>query len=388
MRPRVKRIIVAGWAIGYPEGGGLQWIGLQYAAGLRALGLEAFWIDLLGSDRVKARSTTPEAMIERFRPTFVRFGLEDRWVVLYYDQTATGSSRQFFGLNDRQLRALCDDCDLLINLSGHFQDADLLPRIQRRAYVDLDPGFTQIWAQQVDMGLQKHNLFFTVGLNIGQPDFRIPTNGIHWHTFLPPVATDLWPGQSQPPTRPFTTVAQWRGEHAAWQNEYYGPKREEFLELIELPRHTEHPVELALLIHPSETEDIGKLRANGWLLADPHEVAPGLDGFQRYVQQSRGEFSVAKSGYVRARSGWFSDRSACYLASGRPVLVQDTDFSRHLPTGEGLLAFRTLEEAVRGLDAITADYARHCAAARKLAEKWFDAPTVLHSILERAGVSV
>jgi hypothetical protein len=384
----MKRVVIAGWAIGYPEGGGLQWIGLQYAAGLRALGVEVFWVDQLNSHRTNERNTTPEAMIEQFRPQFDRFGIGDRWCVLYEDKTGAGRPRQLFHATEQELRARCADCDLLLNLSGHLQDDDLLRRIRRRAYVDLDPGFTQIWAQQVNMGLQTHNLFFSVGLNVGRPGFAIPTGGVEWHTFPPPVSLDHWPVVERPPSRPFTTVAQWRGENAVWENEYYGPKREEFLRFIEMPRRTKHPLELALLIHPNETDDLGLLRGNGWTLTDPHRVAHGIEGFQRYVQESLGEFSVAKSGYVKAQSGWFSDRTACYLASGRPALVQDTGFSRHLPTGEGLLAFRTIEEAVAGLDAIMRDYAKHAAAARKLAGDMCAAPKVVHSILERAGVSV
>jgi hypothetical protein len=200
------------------------------------------------------------------------------------------------------------------------------------------------------------------------------------------VALEYWPVPSDAPTRPFTTIGQWRGQEAVWQDEYYGPKREEFLKFIELPRKTAQPIELALLIHESETDDIAQLRGRDWALADPHTVAAGVDGARAYIQQSRGEFSVAKGGYVKSRSGWFSDRTVCYLASGRPVLVQDTGFSKHLPTGQGLLPFTTLEEAVRGIESINADYPAHCAAARRLAEERFAAPKVLQSILERAGV--
>jgi hypothetical protein len=237
------------------------------------------------------------------------------------------------------------------------------------------------------MDLSKHNLFFTVGLNVGQPDFPIPTRGLDWQRFVPPVALEHWPSQQDvEPRKPFTTIGQWRGQEAVWQDEYYGPKREEFLKLIELPCKTSQPIELALLIHESETEDIATLRSNGWQLTNPHEVAGGRDGFRSYIQQSRGEFSVAKQGYIKSRSGWFSDRTVCYLASGRPVLVQDTGIDKHLPVGRGLLTFSTLREALSGIESINADYDGHCAAARQLAEEKFAAPRVLQSILERAGV--
>jgi hypothetical protein len=370
----VKKVIVtSGWASGYPEAGGLQWLNLHYLAGLRALGVEAFWLDTLGP------VGDAPARVAQFQALCERFELDEHWVVVR-------EGREVHGLSERTLTALCNDCDLLINLCGALKDDDLLQRIRRRAFFDLDPGFLQIWAQEWDMDLSKHNLFFTIGQNVGRPDFSIPTRGLDWQRFLPPVALEYWPEQTAVPTRPFTTVGQWRGQQASWNNEYYGPKREEFLRFIELPGQTTQPVELALLIHEAETDDLTALRTNGWQLVDPHETAGRLDGFRSYIQQSRGEFSVAKGGYVKSRSGWISDRSVCYLASGRPVLVQDTGISNHLPTGQGFLTFSTPAEAAAGFAAINADYAGHCAAARRLAEEKFAAPKVLQSILERAGV--
>ncbi len=366
-----KVIVTSGWGAGYPEGGGVQWLNLHYLAGLRELGVEPFWLDVTGA--------TDDELVRQFQARCERFEFGDHWVVLR-------EGAQVLGMTDRQLSALCGDCDLLINLSGALKDDELLRRIRRRAYFDLDPGFTQIWAQQWDMDLSKHNLFFTVGLNLNGPEFVIPKRELDWHTFLPPVALEYWPVQTAVPTRPFTTIGQWRGQYAEWQSEVYGPKAEEFLRLIKLPSKTRQPVELALLIDESETDDLAKLHGHGWRLVDPHEAAGGLEGFRRYIQQSRGEFSVAKSGYVKSRGGWVSDRTVCYLASGRPALVQDTGIGQHLRTGQGLLTFSTLEQAVAGIESINTDYAGHCAAARKLAEEKFAAPLVLQSILERAGV--
>lgn len=366
-----KVIVTSGWGAGYPEGGGMQWLNLHYLAGLRALGVEGFWLDIT--------KETTEERVRQFQARCERFDLGDHWIVACDNQ-------QVFGMNDRQLGALCNDCDLLINLCGALKDDELLRRIKRRAYFDLDPGFTQIWAQQWDMDLSKHNLFFTCGLNVGQPGFPIPTRDIEWKAFLPPVALEHWPVQTAAPKRPFTTIGQWRGQEAVWQDEYYGPKREEFLRFIELPGKTSQSIELALLIHETETEDLAVLRKSGWALVNPHEAAGGLDGFRSYIQQSRAEFSVAKGGYVKSRSGWVSDRTVCYLASGRPALVQETGFGVSLSAGKGLFTFRTLDEATRGIEAINADYAGYSAAARKLAEEKFAAPVVLQSILERAGV--
>lgn len=373
-----KVIVTSGWGAGYPEGGGMQWLNLHYLAGLRELGIEGFWLDMLGPPKAGAKRSTEDA-IEGFRSQCERFGLHDHWAVLY-------DNRQVFGMTERQLEALCGDCALLINLCGALQNDELLRRIQRRAYFDLDPGFTQIWAHDWDMGISRHNLFFTVGLNVGQPGFPIPLRGIEWQTFSPPVALEYWPAQTGVTAPKFTTIGQWRGQSAVWQGETYWPKREEYLRLIELPGKTTQPIELALLIHESETDDLALLHSNGWRIVDPHEAAAGPDGFRSYIQQSRAEFSVAKHGYVKTRSGWFSDRTACYLASGRPVLVQDTGIGQHLPVGRGLLTFSIMDEALRGIQSINADYAGHCAAARKLAEDRFAAPKVLQSILEQAGV--
>ncbi len=289
-------------------------------------------------------------------------------------------------MTERLLQSLCGDAVLLINLCGALKDNDLLRRIQRRAYFDLDPGFTQIWAHEWDMDLSKHNLFFTVGINVDQADFGIPLRGIEWRTSVPPVALEYWPQQTDTTAANFTTVGQWRGQYALWQDEVYGPKSDEFLKIVELPQKTSQPIEVALLIHESETDDLAALRKNRWQLVNPHEAASGRDGFRSYIQRSRAEFSVAKHGFVKTRSGWLSDRTVCYLASGRPALVQDTGAGSHLPTGNGLLTFKTREEAVQGIEAINADYAAHSVAARKLAEEKLAAPKVLQSILDRAGV--
>ncbi|HXI84549.1 MAG TPA: hypothetical protein VNL17_10725 [Verrucomicrobiae bacterium] len=373
-----KVIVTSAWGAGYLEGGGMQWLNLHYLAGLRALGFEPFWLDVLGPSKKGAQRSLDE-MVDGFRAQCEEFGFGENWAVLY-------DNREVFGMTEGLLHSLCGDAVLLINLCGSLKNDELLRRIQRRAYFDLDPGFTQIWAHEWDMDLSKHNLFFTVGLNIGQHDFVIPLRGIEWQPVMPPVALEYWPVQTDTNAANFTTVGQWRGQYAVWKDEVYGPKNGEFLKFIELPRRTPQPIELALLIHETETDDLAALRKNNWQLVNPHEAANGRDGFRSYVQRSRAEFSVAKHGYVKSQSGWLSDRTVCYLASGRPALVQDTGFGKHFPIGKGLLTFTTLEEAAQGIESINADYAAHSAAARKLAEEKLAAPKVLQSILERAGV--
>ena len=232
-----KIIVTSGWGAGYPEGGGMQWLNLHYLAGLRALGFEVFWLDILGPPK-KHESRSPADMVDAFRTQCEQFGLGEHWAVIYDD-------REVFGIKEQQVRSLCGDCALLINLCGALKNDDLLRRVKRRAYFDLDPGFTQIWAQEWDMDLSKHNLFFTVGLNVGQPGFSIPLRGIEWQTFLPPVALEYWPVQTDATAPTFTTIGQWRGQYAVWNNEVYGPKCDEFLKIAELPRRTPQPIESA-----------------------------------------------------------------------------------------------------------------------------------------------
>jgi hypothetical protein len=235
--------------------------------------------------------------------------------------------------------------------------------------------------------IEAHDLHFTVGENIGVPGCRIPTSGVNWQTVRQPVLLDDWPlVPAENPTR-FTTVANWRGPFGPieFDGTTYGLKAHQFRKFIDLPRRSNHSYEIALTIHPDDETDLHALVDHGWCIADPG-IVDTPEAFRSYVQRSGAEFSVAQGTYVDTKSGWFSDRSVRYLASGRPVLVQDTGFSRNLPTGEGLVAFRTLEEAVAGADQIAGEYAAHAEAARALAEKYFSAERVLARFCEQIAL--
>jgi hypothetical protein len=225
----------------------------------------------------------------------------------------------------------------------------------------------------------------TVGENIGRPSCTVPTGGLGWRPLPPPVVLDDWPVTAAPPEPGFTSVSTWRNPFGGLDHDgvTFTMKHHEWRRIVELPQRAPHPFELALDIHPGDHADADALRAHGWRLRDPAEVADA-DRFRAYVQGSGAEISVANGAYVQTASGWFSDRSVRYLASGRPVLLQDTGFSRCHPVGEGLLAFSSLEEAVRGADAIAGDYERHSRAARQLAEEHFDSDLVLGRFLEWA----
>jgi hypothetical protein len=228
----------------------------------------------------------------------------------------------------------------------------------------------------------------TIGLNIGRPDCTIPTCGVDWIVTPQPVVLEWWP-LSETVGKLFTTIASWRGAYGPleFQEKTYGLRVHQFRRFVDLPRLTGRQFELALAIHPAETKDLTLLSSKGWLLVDPEIVAADPLSYQNYIGRSRAEFSVAKDIYVQSHGGWISDRSLCYLASGKPVLTQETGFSSHYPTGEGLLAYSTLEEAVAGVEEITRHPERHARAARALAEEYFDSDKVLARLLQKLGVA-
>ncbi|MFN8643257.1 MAG: hypothetical protein U0802_16950 [Candidatus Binatia bacterium] len=296
-------------------------------------------------------------------------------------------SDEFIGMPLAELRDWVAAADLFVNLSGRWHLRDVMAGARRRAYVDLDPGFTQIWhaGYGADMNLAGHDAHFTVGLNVGRPDCPVPTVGLRWHPLLPPVVLDEWLPIGERRDA-YTTVADWRGySPIEWRGVWYRQKADELTRIIDLPRRVPVPLELCLAIHPDEPA-LPQLRAGGWRLADPAVEAADVDVYRRYLRRSRGELSVAKHGYVVGNTGWVSDRTACYLAAGRPAVVQDTGAGPHLPLGEGLLTFADADGAIAALAALERDYDRHADAARRLAAAHFEARTVLRRLLDRAGV--
>jgi hypothetical protein len=278
------------------------------------------------------------------------------------------------------------DADLLLNVAGMLSDPDVLDQIPVRAYLDLDPVFTQLWEadEGVDMRLDGHTHFVTVADAIGRPGSTIPSCGRDWLPTLPPVVLEEWPVATRLEHRAITTVGHWRSYGSIHhQGVQYGQKVHSLRPLIDLPSRTSGRFGLALAIHPDETKDLDALRENGWTLLDPARVASTPDHYRRFVQGSWAEFGLTKAGYVVADSGWFSDRSACYLASGRPVIAQDTGFGRRLPTGAGLFAFSAAEDAAAAIEELQRDYERHRAAARELATTHLDSDRVLGSLVDR-----
>jgi hypothetical protein len=294
------------------------------------------------------------------------------------------------GLDAPAVREVAARADALLTLCAQYRREPwpLIDSVRPRVLFDADPAYTNLWAAQEDDPAEiygEHDFYFTVGLNIGSPACSVPTFGFDWRPLPPPVVLDWW--QPTPTTHDrFTTIGVWRdyAGYLEFEDQILGPKVEEFYKFIELPRLAGEPFELAFGIDEDDP-DLPLLRDNGWIIEDP-AIVSSPSRYVAYVSGSAGEFSCANGGYVGTHSGWFSDRSACYLAAGRPVVVQSTGFEDVLPTGEGLFAVRTVEEAVEAIRAIRADYRRHSRAARAVAREHLDSDLILGRLLERIGV--
>ncbi len=363
-----------------PHQGGATWAVLQYLLGFQRLGHEVFFVEPIAPASVSPQGAQLEvsANAAYFRAIVGRFGLAERSALLLAGTEETA------GLSYTELRGIARDTDVLINISGMLADPALLEPIPRRVYLDLDPAFIQLWhsAYGIEMRFAAHTHFVTVGRGIGHTDCPIPTCGLDWISTFQPVVLDEWPVAREIDREALTTIANWRGygsvEH---EGQHYGQKAHSLRQFFALPRLCAEKFAPALAIHPGETSDLAALAENGWQVLDPAKVAATPDTYRDFIRGSKAEFGIAKTGYVHSRSGWFSDRSACYLASGRPVIAQETGFSRDLPTGEGLFAFQTINEVIAAIDAMNSDYARHSRAARKLAEEYFESGKVLTQLL-------
>lgn len=381
-------VVVAGALANKPGNGGEAWVRLSWLLGFRKLGFDVHFVEEIRRatcvDAAGAACAFEESVnLAYFRQVTGQLGLSGAATLLYEDGERSD------GLARADLLDLAGDADLLVNLSGHLASEPLLSRFRRKAYVDIDPGFTQLWHAAGNPGarLQGYDFYFTIGENIGTPGCSIPTNGIPWRPTRQPVVLDDWP--AVPGGSRFTTVASWRGPYGPVEHggKTLGSKVHEFRKIVELPERCAQEFEIALCIHPADGKDLELLRRHGWHVADPRVVASDPLAFRRYVQGSGAEFSVAQGVYVETASGWLSDRTVRYLASGKPALVQDTGFGRNLPAGEGLVPFRTLEEAVSGVERIARDPEGHGRAARALAEEHFDAEKVLGRLAEEVDIA-
>jgi hypothetical protein len=379
-------VIVGGAIANKPGNGGEAWVRLSWALGLRGLGLDVHLVEQISASALGGgNGLAGSAGGAFFRRVVEGFGL-DGAATLVCEETG-----ETLGLAREDLRELARSASALINLSGHLSLSWLVDSVPCRVFVDLDPGFTQAWHAEGRAGarLAGHHHHYTVGLNVGTADCPIPVGGIAWRPVVPPVLMDQWPVAGGDGEGRFTTVARWRASYGPVEiaGTEYGLKVHEFRKVMPFPLRIAAPVEIALDIHPADGADLDALLANGWRVVDPAGVAGDPWAFRDYVQGSAAEFSVAQGAYAGTGSGWVSDRTAHYLASGRPALVQDTGAGSRLPLGEGLVPFSSLEDAVEGAERIHADYPAHRAAARELAEEHFAAERVLGRLAEEIGLA-
>jgi hypothetical protein len=362
--------------LSYPQGGGHLWVHLNWALGLRSLGCKVIWLEA-----VSPTTSSPKlrAWVAALKCHLRGYGLADSVALC-----STSSRPLPRGLLEGCLDlAAATEADLMLNLRYDMRH-DVVRRFRRSALLDIDPGELQVWMSKGALDIARHDVYFTIGETVGQPGARFPDCGLEWRYTPPCVSLDWWPPRWAPADAPFTTVAHW---DEGWMDDesggYPNGKAITFRPYLSLPRLTRQPLELALDLDPSETDQI-TLWEHGWRVRDAWAETGNPQDYQRYIQRSRGEFSCVKLHCIRLENAWISDRTLCYLASGKPAIVQYTGPSRFLPDAAGLFRFRDLDEAVRSLDTAAEDYEHQCRLARQLAVQHFDAKKVVGRVLERA----
>jgi hypothetical protein len=390
LTPSKLRLVLANGSLAqYPQGGGHWTVFLQYLLGLSALGHHLFWLELL---KTTGNPTRDQKLIRIFLTRFRYYGLGANCAVLLVKgdlNRESLESMEVYGATKCQIQELIRRSDLLWNFCCTLRPP-LLSMFKRRAVIDLDPGLLQVPALSYDFGLSGHEFFLTVGSNMSEPDCQVPDLGYTWYSFMPFVYLPSWNVAPDPGYEaPFSSVTQWTwNKIEIFHNERVLSisKRDAFLRYLEMPRRAGRGFELAANIHPRDvTGDRELLLGTGWTLVNPHRVAISPRTYQNYINKSRAEFSCPKPIYRQLNTGWFSDRSAAYLASGRPVLAEDTGFKHHIPIGSGLITFTDLDEASAGVAEIDGNYPRHARAARELAEEHLNAEKWLRSMLAACG---
>jgi len=386
---------------GFPEGGGHFWVYMQYVLGLRRLGCDVYWLEHL-DDRCDENAL--RVFLTRMRD----FGLAEKVLIVPKGEKLPRRVDSNGELTTRQAAdSVCARADLLLNF-WYAIDAELTSRFRRTALVDIDPGLLQFWISEGQLDVAEFDLYFTTGETVGSDEALFPDCGITWNRIRPVVSLSDWPVVYDDNAKPLTTVSGWWGDE--WISNgrdvlYQNNKRVSFMQFAELAAQTEQTLELALALgikdsqdeyvpaDPNDTDgteyqgdakDRSILESHGWKIRLAADVASSPEAYRNYVQRSRGEFSCAKPSCMRFQNAWVSDRSLCYLASGKPTIVQDTGPSAFLPRAEGMFRFGTIAEALAAIDAMNSHYALHCEAARALAETHFGAEEVLETLLNRA----
>lgn len=381
--------------LGFPEGGGHWWVYLQYALGLADLGCNVWWLERLGG---QVTTPTTAAAVGRLQ----RFGLKGK--ILLYEADDAGTPQRWLTGDQETFDRLVTHADLLLNFDYRSSE-QVVGRFARSALVDLDPGLLQQWIAWGQLAPAPHDHWFTIGETVGTERARFPDAGIEWHRIRPVVRLPSWPVYPSVPGAPYTTVTSWWGDEWISDGEgllYENNKRVTFLEYAELPQCSGQSLELAAYfgnsraaptapgaeVEPEEAagdaDDVRQMGRGGWRLRRSADVASDPWAYRRYIRASRGEFSCAKPSCLRLDNAWVSDRTLCYLATGRPAVVQHTGPSDFLPDSEGLFRFSSVDEAVEALQKVERDYQRQRTAARELAESLFDSGPILSRLLEIA----
>lgn len=387
------RAVTTGMIATYPVGG-VAWDYGQYALGLERLGFEVYYLEDTG---LPSHTLNPATGEYEEDPSYgIRFlrdslaglspSLKERWHFRAYDDRT-------YGLNAGDIAEICAGADVLLNVSGGCLLRDEYRRCPRKVFIDTDPGLNHFlifprwdaWPEgKKKLGFRSHDHFFTFAGRIGQPDCPLPDFGLDWHPTVHPVVSDCWGSRDAPSGDRWTTVMMWKNYEKPIEHDgaSYGSKEVEFAHVEEMPSRARTLFEIAV----SGEAPRERLKSLGWSVAEGSAASGTANDYRSYIEGSRGEFSVAKNVYVATRSGWFSGRSACYLAARRPVVLQETGFSDTIATGDGLLSFSNLDEAVRAVDAVERDYDHHSEAARELACARLDSSVVLGEILGRIGL--
>lgn len=388
------RILVTGLIAQYPLGG-VTWDYIQYVLGLDNLGHEVYYLEDTGDwpynpqEGGLASGKDPCAYnVEYLGEVMARFGLEDRWAYRFCDENWLDVD-EWYGMRAAKRRRILETADLLVNVSGSLGRPEEYRSVGTRAYIDTDPVFTQIGLLQDGSSvgefrqtMAEHDVLFSFGECLPG---TLPPTSYEWTPTRQPIVLEEWTPRADR-RETYTTVMNWTSyEGATFNGETYGQKNKEMLRFLDLPGRVQ-PVSLELAVNEGKTEHPprDRLRDHGWRVVDPGEVCPDWESYRSYIRRSKGEWSVAKNGYVKGQPGWFSCRSACYMAAGRPVIVQDTGFGSVIPTGMGLISFETVEEAARAIRTVESDYERHAEAAREIARAYFRADQVLEDLIERA----
>jgi hypothetical protein len=378
------RVVIGVGIASYPlHAAGNTWAFLQWVLGFRQAGWDVWMVEDVPPAKcidVHGEKCAPavSANLAHWNAVVAEFGLKDR-ATLFFDGQSDGLA---------EVIRFTRDAEFFFNISGHFKQREVFGAAREKIYVDLDPAFTQIWAEvyQSDMNLAVHDTFVSIGRHLGGTNCRAPLAGRNWLPVGIPVVLDYFTNpDAEQPGEVWTTFTHWYGyPQVEYDGMWYGNKSEEFAKLVDLPRKTTEELEIATDLHP---EDVAtqQFLESGWRLVDARPLNTPWQRYRDYLAQSRGEFCVAKNGYVRSRCGWFSDRSVAYLALGRPVILQETGWTDFYPHGEGLLSFHDEASAIAALETVAKDPVKHARAARQIAEKYCSAPVVVNQLLETIG---